>query len=82
MIAGLIPGVSMSAQWATAAIALAGLLGNAFWTMLNLRIENRMLTKMDELKTWAEGRFVLRLECPCAPPAPRPNGQVLPHGRS
>ena len=73
----------MSAQWATAAIALAGLLGNAFWTMLNLRIENRMLTKMDELKTWAEGRFVLRLECPCAPQtAPRPNGQVLPHGRS
>lgn len=47
----------MSAQWVTAVIAGAGLLGNLCWTLVNLRIENRMLTRMDELKQWADDRF-------------------------
>lgn len=81
---GLFSGVSkMSPQWITALVAIAGLVGNACWSAINLRIENRMFKKVDELKEWAESRFVLRLECPCAPPAaPRPNGQVVPHGRT
>lgn len=54
----------MSAQWATALIAAAGLVGNLCWTLVNLRIENRILTRIDEVKEWADERFVRRADTP------------------
>lgn len=49
-------------QWIMAGVAIAGLLGNATWTLVNLRIENKVLTHIDQLKEWADERFVRRGE--------------------
>lgn len=47
----------MNAQWATAAIAGIGILGNLCWTLVNLRIENKLLTRIDGLKEWVNANY-------------------------
>ena len=39
-----------------------GLAANGLWTVINLRIENRLLERFDELKEWADKRFVRKPE--------------------
>lgn len=64
----------MNPQWVTAGIAVLGLAANGLWTTINLRIENRVLERMDALKEWCDQRFVRRPDAP----APAPG---LPPGR-
>jgi len=65
----------MSAQWATAIVAAAGLAGNLLWTLINLRIENRVLKHIDAVKDWALDTFEPRRERPVLRPT-RVNGTV------
>lgn len=64
----------MNPAWITAIVAVLGLAMNGLWTAVNLRIENRILIRIEALKEWADDRFeprrnprVVRL------PAPRPS---------
>ena len=66
----------MNAQWATAAIAALGLAGQLLWTLINLRIENRILSRIEDLKDWADDRFVRRDNAPIHAPL-RVNGPVI-----
>lgn len=50
-----------------ALVPAIGLLGNVLWTLANLlwtlvnvRTENKILKKIDELKEWADARYVSR----------------------
>lgn len=52
----------MNPQWIMAGVAVAGILFNGAWTMVNLRIENKVLKHIDQLKEWADERFVRRAE--------------------
>ena len=40
-----------------------GFVGQVLWTLVNLRLENRLLERMDALKGWMEGRFVTKEFC-------------------
>lgn len=48
----------MKPEWILVGISAAGLFGSALWTAVNLRIENRLLERIDGLKDWADARFV------------------------
>lgn len=52
----------MNPQWVSAAVAGIGLLGSLVWTLVNLRIENRLLKRVDTLKEWADERFIRKPE--------------------
>jgi len=65
----------MNAQWATAIVAAAGLAGNLVWTLINLRIENKLLTRIDELKDWCDSRYEPKASVPIRI-AVRPNGAI------
>jgi hypothetical protein len=54
----------MNPQWIGAALVGLGLAAQLVWTLVNLRIENRILLRLDELKEWCEERFVLRPGAP------------------
>lgn len=54
----------MNPQWITALLVAAGLGGQVLWTLVNLRIENRILDRIDGLKAWADARFVRRPDVP------------------
>lgn len=58
----------MNPAWISVIVTAVGLLSNALWTTVNLRIENRILKQVAEIKDWADERFVLK---PDAAPAPR-----------
>lgn len=57
----------MNPTWITAAVSVMGFIGNLLWTVINLRIENKILTRLDELKDWADARFVMKADPPPAP---------------
>jgi hypothetical protein len=50
--------MDLNPNWVTAGIAVLGFLANGLWLIINLRIENKIMKKIDELKLWADERFV------------------------
>ena len=44
-------------------ISVLGLAANCAWAVYNARMENRVLSHIDELKTWADDRFRQRPVC-------------------
>lgn len=54
----------MNPQWIGATVAGVGLIANAAWTVINLRIENKMLKHIDEVKDWTLENFQLRPDAP------------------
>lgn len=58
----------MNPQWITVGLVTAGLAGQGLWTVINLRIENRLLDRIDQLKDWADARFERRRFPVVAPP--------------
>jgi hypothetical protein len=50
----------MTPEWILAGVAVLGLLGSGLWTVVNLRIENRLLGRIDELKDWCDQRYIQR----------------------
>lgn len=58
----------MNPQWVLVGIAALGLAGSGVWTAVNLRIEARLLGRIDELKDWCDVRFVRRPDAPVLGP--------------
>ncbi|MGA3015968.1 MAG: hypothetical protein ABSF62_02530 [Bryobacteraceae bacterium] len=52
-------------QWIVALLGILGLAGSALWMVVNLRIENRLLERIDGLKDWADARFMRQMDAPC-----------------
>ena len=45
-----------------AILILLGMLLSAAWTAINLRIENRILQRIEDLKEWCDARFVRKAD--------------------
>lgn len=54
----------MSPEWILAGSAVVGLIGNAVWSAVNLRIENRVLKLFAEQKEWTLEHFELKASSP------------------
>lgn len=50
----------MNPAWFPAVVSVVGFVGNLIWSILNVRMENKVLTHIDALKDWADKRYVVR----------------------
>jgi hypothetical protein len=51
---------SLNPQWIIAGLSALGIISNAAWTLVNLRIENKLLKHIDGLKDWVDARYERR----------------------
>ena len=49
----------MNQSYVTIAVFVLGALGNLLWTLINLRVAKTVADKIDDLKTWMDGRYYL-----------------------
>jgi hypothetical protein len=65
----------MNPQWIIAILTALGFFANGLWTVINLRIENRVLAHIGELKDWVDARYVRLAHVPAYRPS-RANGSA------